>query len=257
MKSLIKAHPFILSFGILQIFFTAPGQTFLFALLIPHIMQSLEVSATTLALVYGVATFTASIMLTPAGNLIDRYPVKYVLICSTLLMSIGCAEIAISTSLFDLFIGFFLVRLLGQGVFGLTSGTLITKSFFKNRGKALSITTLGFPLSEMVYPLITLSLIASFGWRYTYLLFALTTLMVMLPIQIGLVRKSKLKHGKLFPDEWAIHPQSIDDVSIQHHHPNQKQFTLKEVMKDVTFYVVLAAFCLPPMTMTGLFFHQN
>lgn len=256
MKKLVRDYPAFLLFGIFQVFFTAPGQTFLIAIFLPEIQAGLGISATALAGVYSSATLSASLLLNPVGRLIDRVSVQTMLLGSTTLFALGCVLLSLSQTIGVLFAAFFLLRLFGQGVFTLIAGTLLSKSFQKNRGAVLGVITLGYPLSEVIYPTLALWLLATMGWREAYGIFAGMVLVVMLPLQLFLNKHTRYRIGQFLPEEMDVQPMSMhsdppEGTTIQ------KQYTVKEVLKDPSFYMILTASCFPPLIMTGLFFYQD
>lgn len=256
MKYLLTRHPFLISFGIMQIFFSAPGQTFLISLFIPFIVKDLHISQTLAATIYSTATLCAALILNPAGRLIDKYAVTTVLKTITVAMALGCAIIANAQSIFTLFLGYFFIRLIGQGVFGLTASTLMIKNFVKNRGKSLGLITLGFPISEAIFPSITLILITSIGWRATYGIWGVIMISIMLPLQLFLVSRSRIQHGQFQSGEIDVNPQHLRGQPEKRHIRAHKDIPLGQALKDIKFYLILAAACLPPMVVTGLFYHQ-
>ena len=257
MWAFLKRFPYLLSFGIIQIFFSAPGQTFLIALVVTPIFSEIGVSQTAFAGVYSAATLLASLLLNPAGRLIDKFRMDKIVVVVTALMALGCYVLALAPNIWVVFLGFFMLRLIGQGVYTLSSSTLMIKSFEKNRGKSMGIITLGFPFSEAIYPMVALTLISYFGWRVTYMIFGLSNVLIMLPIQLFLLKRANIVHGHFQPGETDINPQHLRG------HPEKRQWktgpnkTLKEAMRDFRFYLIMTATCLPPMVMTGLFFHQT
>lgn len=241
-----KTHFRPLLFSSFQMFFSAPGQTFLIALVVGPIFTELSQSQTKFAGMYSLATILAALFLNPAGRIIDKKPIQTVLAINVISMAVGCWLLALSQSLFQLFVAFFILRFMGQGVFLLTSVTAIGKWFDKNRGKASSILTLGYPLSEMVYPALTLTLMSTVGWRSTYLIFGLGFLCIMWPIQRWLMKGySRLEP---LPGEEVVRTASESPVAHK---------TLKEAAKDMSFYLIIMGSCIPPILMTGLFFHQT
>ncbi|MFT5170150.1 MAG: MFS family permease [Candidatus Omnitrophota bacterium] len=250
-------HPYFFSFGMLQIFFSAPGQTFLVALFVKPIFDDLGVSQSLFAGVYSAATLAAALLLNPAGRLIDKYSTQRILKWITSLFCIGCLVLANTHNLTTLFIGFFLLRLIGQGVFGLTASTLLIKKFSLNRGKAMGLITLGFPLSEVIYPFVALWLLNQCGWRASYVIFGLITIAVMLPLQLFFIKRSGLVQGQFLPGELDVtseHPRGNPEMRKRE---NVHSCKANEVLRDLKFYLILLCSCLPPMIVTGLFFHQE
>jgi MFS family permease len=257
MKTIIKKFPHILLFGVFQIFFSAPGQTFLIATYVSSIFSELEVSQSLFAGIYSAATLSAALLLNPAGRLIDRYPAHKVVMAITCFMAIGCWVLASAQNIPLIFLGFFILRLIGQGVFSLTASTLMVKQFHKNRGKAMGFVTLGFPLSEAVYPYMALFLLSLVGWRISYVIFGISNLVIMLPLQLFLLRRANIKQGHFLPGEIDVNPQHLRGNPEQRNPHSYKNFRAGEALKDIKFYLILAASCLPPMVVTGLFFHQE
>ena len=256
MFSILSKQPFLLLFGVFELFFSAPGQTFLISLFVKPIFDDLSASQSVFAGLYSAATLGASLLLNPAGRLIDKYSTKTIVIFNTLIMAVGCWVLAASHSLMMLFIGFFIVRLMGQGVFGLTASTLIIKQFEKNRGKAMGFITLGFPFSELIYPSLALCLLSTVGWRMSYVAFGISNLILMLPLQLWLIAKANIKEGHFLPGESELNPQLMPGAGGKRKIRPHDDWTLGRCLKDIKFYLLIAASCIPPMIMTGLLFHQ-
>lgn len=258
MKVLFK-HPLPLLFGITQVFFSAPGQTFFISLFVPAVFNDIGVPQTVFSGVYAAATLLASLLLNPSGHVIDRYGFKTILLLNTALMALGCALLAVSQNIVVLFAAFFILRWIGQGVFGLTASTIIARTFARNRGRALGIMTLGFPLSELIYPTIGLFLLSVYGWRTAYFILALSNIVILLPLQWLLLSKSRIKKGSYLDGEIVVQPERLagyhydEEVSKT----GQRQYRFKEVVRDYKFYLAIVASCIPPLLMTGLLFHQN
>ena len=252
-----QRHVFLLAFGIIQIFFSAPGQTFLIALVVMPLFGEIGVSQTMFAAVYSAATLLAALLLNPAGHLIDKYNIRTIVVVVTVAMSIGCYTLAHASNITMVFCGFFILRLIGQGIFSLSASVLMIKNFEKNRGKSMGIITLGFPISEAIYPILSLFLISFLGWRVTYMIFGLSNVLIMLPLQLWLLSKSNIIHGKFQEGETIVNPQRLYGNPEKHHWPTGPDTTLKQAMRDVRFYLIILATCLPPMVVTGLFFHQE
>lgn len=257
MRTLIQKHPHLILFGILQIFFSAPGQTFLIALFVGPIFQELNISQSFFAGLYSAATLSAALLLNPAGRLVDRYYIHSVLTFATVLMTAGCLLLGSASHVITVFAAFFILRLFGQGIYGLCASTLMIKSFHRNRGKAMGLITLGFPLSEAVYPGIAVMLLHSVGWRQSYIIFGVINIALMLPLQLFLLGRSNIEHGQFQPGETDVNPQHLRGHPEQRKVRPHRDVPLSLVIKDLKFYLLIMASCLPPMIVTGLFFHQN
>lgn len=247
--SFIRKQKYLLLFCWSQVFFSAPGQTFFIALFITPIFSELGESVTKFAAIYSSATLIASLFLNAAGRFIDRVPLKIIVTINAVLFSFGCFLLATTTSFIQLFCAFFLLRYIGQGVFLLTGVTTIGKAFSKNRGKALSFLTLGFPASEIIFPPLALACFSLFGWRHIYAIVGLGFLVVVLPLQLLLLKKARYLEGKFLQGEEET---SVDKIKTY-----AGSRTLGEAFKELRFHIIILASCAPALIVTGVFFHYQ
>ena len=178
----IGRNPLMLSFGFALTFLSGTGQTFLLSLYVPELAETLQVSMGKMGSYYAVATLSSAALLSYLGSLIDRVSLdRYTL--SVLVGSVmALAFLSISHHWWMVVIGLLGLRLTGQGLMSHVSITSMARYFDKDRGKAISLATLGFPASEAVLPLIVALIIAAVGWRWSLRLSALFVLVVALPL---------------------------------------------------------------------------
>jgi predicted MFS family arabinose efflux permease len=123
------------------------------------------------------------------GRLADRIGIRPVIIASLLLLGatyVGMALQSGSLMQFQL-----LVVLLAFAVPGTSSvvyGKLIAACFVRHRGLALGIATSGLSATMLVMPPIVAAAIASGGWRGGYVVLAVATALVALPLVLVLLR---------------------------------------------------------------------
>ncbi len=99
------------------------------------------------------------------GHLVDHKPAKYVTSFTILGLAFSSILLGFSYHISLLFIALIGLRLTGQGLLSHISMTVISKYFDKNRGKALSISSLGYSMGEAIFPIIIALIIAWFDWR--------------------------------------------------------------------------------------------
>ena len=233
-------------FGWINIFFSAPGQTFLISLCIQDIATDLGLSATALASVYSVATLSAAASLTPVGRWIDRLTLHQLLLVMGSILGLGCLGLVFGTHVIMIGAAFYALRLGGQGLLTMSATTIMGKCFHKNRGKALSWASLGFSMSELIFPSIVLLAMSAWGWRGAYVCLGLGYLVIWLPLQWRCVTMSGQGVPQCFEHE--VMTESVQSSPVV--------YSLAEVIRDKTFYWVIVASCLPPMIMTAILYHQ-
>lgn len=249
MQKFFLRNKAFLIFGMMFVFFSAPGQTFLMSLFFDPMFQEAGVSKSTFAATYSGATLAAALLLNPVGQIIDRYKPRKIILWLTVLMAIGCCVLSLASHLWTFFLGFFMVRWIGQGAYGVTAVTLTTKAFHRNRGKALGLINQGLPLSEILYPPLAIALLHTTGWRWTFVIFGLMNVAIMFPLQRILLKRSPYKHNEFFPGE--LDP----DPNIKHRVP--RDHTIRDMLKDPKCYLILIPCCFPTMIVAGIFFHQS
>ena len=234
---LLRSSYWFFCFSILGIFFSAPGQTFLISLTIPTICNKLQISPLGFASIYSTATLLASFGLPFIGKKIDIWTPQTSLLFNAIFFSASLFLFAFTFNSFSLFISLFFMRLFGQGALTLTATSHTIKIFQVDRGSALSLTQLGYPLSEFVFPAIFLYLLSAFGLSFAFIFFGFTILFLYLPITYTSISKDNSK----------ITPPTKHQASIP----------LKEVLKDPFFPIYILLSSLPPIIMTAAFYFQT
>ena len=154
------------SFGWVLTFLSSFGQTFLISLYVPELIKTFKISEGTFGSIYALGTVIASVILISVGHTIDHKPVKKVVFYNCLGLIISCLVLSISPYHISLLlIAMIGLRLTGQGMMSHISQTVMSRHYGSNRGKALSIAALGFPMGEAIFPICITSLIFGFGFE--------------------------------------------------------------------------------------------
>ncbi len=234
-QQLLSASPRFFIFSICGILFSAPGQTFLISLAIPSICDSLQLSPLRFASIYSLATVMASFFLPLIGKLIDQWPLRKVIYLNSFVFTLAIVLFSYLSSESTLFFALFFMRLFGQGALTLTSTSITIKQFTRHRGSALSITQLGYPLSEFIFPGITILLIGTIGWRYTFLILAVLIPTLYLPLSLfGSPRK----------------------ISRQKKETTSPSKSLGFALRDPFFPLYVSLSSIPPIMMTATLYFQ-
>ena len=117
------------------------------------------------------------------GRALDRGSIRNIMALGAVLMGAGFLLISQVSELWHFH--FILGTILAVGAAmlgGLSGSTLVANWFIRRRGIALGIATMGISASGLVMAPVATQLIASYGWRLTFVLFAGVTLVVVLPI---------------------------------------------------------------------------
>jgi MFS family permease len=241
----IRAFPYLSVFAIACTFFSSFGQTFFISLFVPFFVDDFNISNAEFGLLYSGATVLSAVSLIWAGKLIDNIRLRNYVIFIFLLGMTSYLLLATAWMLPVLFVGLYLLRLAHQGLLTHTSHTTMARYFALNRGKALSIANLGYPLGEAFLPVTAAVVIGLIGWRYGYLSIALIMIVVFAPLMYFLLKN--------IPDDPkdTLTSEGTDIDSVQ-----EKEWTRRMVLKDKYFYIILPLFIASPFLLTGLFLYQ-
>jgi len=185
MRSIIvflEQNKALLSFGVALTFFSCFGQTFLISLYIPEIEKAFQLTNTELSSLYAGATMASAFTLPWVGRMVDYWPLKRFSIMIVCGYAIACLWLSFAIFPLMVLVGFFGLRLFGQGMMGHISVSTMARHFELDRGKAISVATLGHPLGEAIMPLLVSFAIAAYGWRASLQLSGLSLIMVLLPL---------------------------------------------------------------------------
>lgn len=109
----------------------------------PEIINEFNLSSFLFGMLYGAATITSVFTLAYVGEFIDNSDLRNYTLYAVLLLIASCLLLGFSVNSVLVFLGFWGVRLGGQGLFSHISKTSMSKIFHNTRGKALSPSVLG------------------------------------------------------------------------------------------------------------------
>ena len=230
------------------------GQTYFIALFGAKIRSEYGLTHGELGFIFSIATLASAACLIWAGRRLDDVDLRLYSVLAVAGLALSCFALAGGQGTLLLFIAFFGLRLCGQGLMGHTSQTAMARYFDTNRGKALSIASLGHAVGQAFLPSLVVFLIALAGWRAAWWSFGGVLLCAMVPLILILLRGHAARHAALEERLAGAEnrPGNSDDTSST----GPRQWTLREVLHNSMFYLVMGNVIAPGMLMTGLMFHQ-
>src|SRR5699024_1463081 len=107
----------------LGVFFSGPGQTYSNSAFIDEYIRDFGWSRSQVSGLYSLATLLAGLIMIFVGRFIDRFGQRIMMVSIGTLFGLACFFNSIVSSMWMLALGFFLVRLLGQGSMSLIPNT--------------------------------------------------------------------------------------------------------------------------------------
>ena len=254
-RTLAKRLPFfygwvIVAVSILGVFFSGPGQTYSVSVFIDSYIDEFGWGRSYVSGFYSLGTLGAGLLISFVGKLVDVKGHRKVMPGVIFLFALACFWMIQVSAPWMLLVGFFSIRLLGQGSMTLTATTLIPQWFYKMRGRALSFMAIGAVAGSFLLPPLNTWIILNYGWRVGWQLWGILLLMVMLPVALIFVKNKPEDIGALPDGEVLDHDSPTAKASRR-----EQSWTLTEAMKTRAFWALLFCVTVPAALNTGITFH--
>jgi len=242
MKKFLLHDPNLLIYGFIMVFFASFGQTFYISLFNEDIRNFYKITDGEFGLVYAIATILSSFLFVNFAKLIDKIDLRFYSIGVIFGLAVACIGFYfIFDNVIHLFLILFLLRFFGQGAMTHAGSTSMARYFLIDRGKAISVATLGGMLAIMILPKFVINLDSYFNFKT---LWFLTTLILLILIPIIY---------------FILYNQTNRDEVLQKNIDNEKthkNWSIKEILIDRVFFIYFPLAASFPFIGTGLMFHQ-
>lgn len=198
-----------------------------------------------------------------AGNLNDRIGPKLIIVVSGISMGVGYLLMSQLQTLWQLYLLYGVLVGIGFSTHDVITLSTVARWFVKRRGIMSGIVKMGTGSGQFLVPLIVTGLIAAYGWRNSYLIIGVLTLMILVaaaqllrrdPMGIGLLPDG----GSCDPCDAAVEEQSMSLRAAAH----SSQFWTICIAEFVIFFCLLTVIVhivphatdlgLPPATAAGV-----
>ena len=245
----------MLGFSAAAQFMSAPGQSYSVSAFKKPMQDSLGITETNLSFAYGVATIVSGVVLPWTGRMVDRFGARMILPIAAAFLGLSCFWMSSVSSVLMLYIGFTLIRCLGQGAMWLVGTWIVGEWFLRKRGFATAVSGLGSSLSVMLFPILNLYLIKHYDWQTAWIILgSIVAATIVLPAVIFL--RNRPEDIGEHPDGVAPDQNTVDSTNGASQ-PTLQSWTLREVLADSTFWKLLSVAVCVGMIGTGLVFHQE
>lgn len=248
----VRANARFLTFGFLLSLGSSFGQTFFVSLFGAEIRTDFALTHAEFGGFYSAATLISGFALIWIGKRIDEIYLPRYASYVTVGLALSCLLLAVTSQVALLVVAFVGLRLCGQGLMTHTSVTSMARYFQRDRGKAMSVASLGLPVGEGLLPLVAVGLVGLIGWRETWAVSAAVLLLLFWPAVLWTLRQHRDRDQVLAAQLAADEAAAKDNPAA----PRQRQWTRAQVMRDPAFYMLLIGVIASPMLFTGTFFHQ-
>ena len=167
-----------------------------------------------------------------AGRLSDKLGPKAVLITCGLFLGLGYLLMSQISSIWQLYL--FYGVMVGVGMAGADTPvvTTVARWFVKRRGTVTGITKTGAGIGMLTMPLLAGWLISSYGWRSSYVVLGIISLIGVISVALFL-RRDPGQIGQL--------PDGATEVEETESSVDARQFSLREALGTRQFWIFSAA----------------
>jgi sugar phosphate permease len=254
---LVRGEWRLLLFGFVLMFFSSPGQTYFIALFGGEIRQDLNLSHGEFGAIYSIATVCSAITLLWSGTLIDRLALRKITVLIVCMLAIACLIMSFSQSFMMLFIAVYLLRHFGQGLMSMASTTTMMRYLSASKGKANSLSNMGYSVAEAIIPTVIISLLLVVEWRTVWQLVSIFILLLVPALLLWLSGQQPERHRQYIAElasseNDSTRQQSTGSNKVRSH----RQWTRAQVIRDPLLYLFLPALVSQSLLYTGFMFHQ-
>jgi sugar phosphate permease len=229
--------------GFLMTFASAFGQTWFIALFAGDIKAAHGLTDGAWGGLYTAATLAAAGLLFLRGGLADTMPMARLAAIVALVFAAAALAMATSGSLVVLGLAVFALRFCGQGMFSHIAMTAMGRWFVAQRGRAVSVVTLGHAAGEMVLPILTVALIGAIGWRTSWVVVAAVLALAVAPVAAVLFARGRLPR-------WAL------DTGVSAAGLGGRHWTRGDALRHWLLSALLPFVLTPGFIGTVVYFHQ-
>ncbi len=230
-----------LAAGALLAFMSSFGQTFFISIFSDHIRTEFGLTHAMWGGIYSLGTTASALVMIWAGTLTDIFRTRSIGVVVFLLLGLACLTMASVPSVAALPFIIFALRLLGQGMSSHLSVVAMSRWFVAGRGRALSISSLGFSIGETFLPISFVFLMSFYSWRSLWVA-SFAILIVAIPVLLLLLHKERT-------------PQSMAHESFSLG-MKDRHWTRRNMLKHPLFWFMIPALLGPSAFSTAFFFQQ-
>jgi sugar phosphate permease len=196
------------------------------------------------------------------GPMVDRYGGRWLMAGGALAAGIGFIAMSQVSAFWQFLIPRWTLVTVG-GVFmcHMVVSVTVSRWFVRKRGRAIAIASLGQGFSKVLIPVVTATLFVSVGWRITWAIFGVITLILVLIPALLFMRRG--------PEDLGLKPDGVEESAIDDDAQKPKLdakagrtivadeivWTWREVIRTQTFWIICFIYGMANVGIAGLNLH--
>jgi len=207
--------------------------------------QEFKPSRTVLMLAMTVMSGMSAILAPLLGTLMDRFPLRRLMVAGGVCLGLGYVAISLATSFTQVLVIFGVLIAPANVLTGPVAITvLLSRWFAQKRGRAVGIAIAGISAGGFVFPLIVSGLFAAFDWRMA--LRALAVVLFIWTIPMAMLVIDRPSDRGLNPDGAEEPPQQAQAELAR------KPISAREILSDPAFWMIAVTVSIVTAGMKGM-----
>lgn len=233
-----RFHRRAAGFGFAASLMSSFGQSFFIGMFGAPAQATLGLQSTQWGALYGLATGASGMLMFWLGAMADRVATRSAISIALAILACGTALMATAQSPWMLLLGFFCLRLGGQGLCSHLAIVTAARHAML-RGRSVATAAFGFILGEALLPLVVTAMLGWVDWRWVWLCAGALVLLVAMPV---------LRH--------IAAPLPLD-VSQPQTTRTRNVMARRQLLHQSAFLAALPVMLTLPFVVTSVFLHQG
>ena len=147
-------------------------------------------SRTQVSLIATVLQLSSAAAMPVVGLIIDRVDARRVMLCGVIVLGFALLGASRANSLAQMLAAYAVIGVANAASSIVPGALIISRWFHGRRGTAMGIVFSGFAAGEMIGNLTAGNVVPKYGWRAGYLLLAIVTLAILIPVVLFMIDSS-------------------------------------------------------------------
>ena len=214
------------------------GQSFFIGMFGAPVQSALGLHSAQWGALYGLATGASGLLMFWLGALADRVATRRAITIALTVLACGTVLMATAQAPWMLLLGFFCLRLGGQGLCGHLAIVTAARHALM-RGRSIATAAFGFILGEAMLPLVVTALLGWIDWRWVWACAGALVLLVALPTLRRIAAPLPLE----LPSPLSV--------------PAPAAMARRRLLRQPAFLAALPVMLTLPFVVTSVFLHQG
>ncbi|MGB1685148.1 MAG: MFS transporter [Pseudomonadales bacterium] len=198
-----------------------------FALFVVPWLDEFEVSRSKIMLAILSFQIVTGLLSPVLGRYMDQFAMRLLVLSGALAMSLGLFLLSLATQFWQIVALHVTLLPVGMILTGtLASQTMVSKWFTEKRGLAIGLSSMGTSLGGLSVPLVTAWLIGEQGWQGAYLVLAMLSLILLVPLNYLVLRH----------DPPILRLQASETSGVE-----MKTWTTRQILESWAFWIPVLA----------------